>query len=133
LAGYTLKTVSSLQGRWNEATGKAFAEIDENYDFLLKELDNLKQEDEFLQGIRASLKTTHDELVRKLADEEFKAKLKGLDERFYYKVEDASRKISQNHSNELKNYKISNLRTKNSSTPPKIQSSHSNLPNEDIG
>ena len=88
LAGYTLKTVSSLQGRWNEATGKAFAEIDENYDFLLKELDNLKQEDEFLQGIRASLKTTHDELVRKLADEEFKAKLKGLDERFYYKVED---------------------------------------------
>jgi len=88
LADDALKTVPSLQGRWDEATGKAFAEIDRNYDFLLKELDNIKEDDEFLLGVQASLKTTHDELVRRLADEEFKAKLKGLDERFYYKVQD---------------------------------------------
>ena len=88
LADDALKTISLLQDRWNEATGKAFAEIDENYDFLLQELVNIKEEDEFLQGIQTSLKTTHHELIRKLADEEFKAKLKVLDERFYYTVED---------------------------------------------
>lgn len=88
LSDSALKTVPSLQGRWDEATSKAFTEIDKNYDFLLKELDNIKEDDEFLHGIQASLKTTHDELVKRLADEEFKEKLRGLDEKLYSTVQD---------------------------------------------
>ncbi|MHC5061575.1 MAG: type VI secretion protein IcmF/TssM N-terminal domain-containing protein [Planctomycetota bacterium] len=103
LVGSTLKTAPSLQGRWDETTSKAFVEIDNNYNFLLKELDNIKEDDEFLHGIRVSLRTTHDELVKlrtthdelvkRLADEKFKARLRELDEKFYATVqEDAKRR-----------------------------------------
>jgi hypothetical protein len=88
----SLKTVSLLQARWEEAARKASLEIDNNYDFLLKELDDIEEDDEFLCGIQNKLEMTRGELKNRLEDKEFKAKLAELDKRFYSRVRNDTEK-----------------------------------------
>jgi len=92
LADSALKTVSLLQARWKEAAMKASAEIDNNYDFLLKELDDVEEDDEFLCGIQNELETARDDLKNRLEDKEFMAKLAELDKRFYSRVHNDAEK-----------------------------------------
>jgi len=80
----TLKNPLSLGELWRRVTQETIKDVNDNYRFLLAELesDDLQNEP-FLTHIRGELETVYGNIRNKLINRELEDKLRGIDERFY--------------------------------------------------
>jgi len=85
----SLKSTQPLETLWTKVTDIALQDVNENYDFLLNELEDVNEvEDLFLSGIRDTLKTARNEMRNRLRNSEFEQKLKLLNEGYYARIRD---------------------------------------------
>jgi hypothetical protein len=88
-SGPLVKDIASLEELWAKEASKAQQQIDDNYDFLLDELPELKDvnEAEFLFGVRKTLEDAKARRKKDLSDSKFATRLKSLDSGFWRRME----------------------------------------------
>ncbi len=87
-----LKRPQSLEELWSEVAKNVLQKVNENYDFLLNELDdpNKVKKEHFLGGIRDTLEAARTKIINKLRKSEFEERLRQLDRGFWTQLRDGS-------------------------------------------
>lgn len=82
-----LKTSQSLEELWADVTVDVLKDVNENFEFLLNEIDpNKVKKGHFLDGVRGKLETVRAEMAKKLLNPEFEEKLRRFDGEFWSRL-----------------------------------------------